>query len=196
MRSASLSVSVSRAAWLVVLAIAAAGCWDIPGLSDAGTADTDADTDTDVDTDTDSDSDTDVDADTDTDTDSSLDPDGTNGESISVDGEGDIFVAGGSLYTWNGPSGESPLHAFTGSGGWLGENLLVFKLDTNVAYTPAPAATPSSSSSRDRGSAGAGGVGRVGPVRPVRHPTSPTCPPRPTPSPFPSPRLAPLSPLR
>jgi Beta-propeller repeat len=51
---------------------------------------------------------------------------GSSGQSIAVDGSGNVYVTGYSTYTWNGPSGEQPLHA-TGS-------IHILKLNTNGAY--------------------------------------------------------------
>ena len=49
--------------------------------------------------------------------------------SITLDGSNKIYVSGYSAATWDGPSGEHPLHAFSG-----GEDIAVLKLDSDGAY--------------------------------------------------------------
>jgi hypothetical protein len=51
------------------------------------------------------------------------------GYGIAVDGSGNVYVTGESYATWNGPSGETPLHPH--SGGW---DLVVLKLTSAGAY--------------------------------------------------------------
>ena len=54
---------------------------------------------------------------------------------IALDGGGGVYVTGTAGVTWNGPSGQVPLHAFTTSlPGWNYGDLVVLKLDTNGAY--------------------------------------------------------------
>ncbi len=52
-----------------------------------------------------------------------------HGYAIAVDGSGNVYVAGSSQATWNGPGGESPLHAHTGS-----SDIVVLKLSSAGAY--------------------------------------------------------------
>lgn len=51
------------------------------------------------------------------------------GRQIALDTIGSIYVVGASLETWNGPSGQSPLHAHADS--W---NIYILKLNSNGAY--------------------------------------------------------------
>jgi hypothetical protein len=57
---------------------------------------------------------------------------GDCGHSLAIDGSGNIHVTGYSDARWNGPSGESPLHPFSGSNGYT--DIFVLKLDSNGAY--------------------------------------------------------------
>ena len=54
---------------------------------------------------------------------------GDSGEGIAVDGSGNVYVTGGSVATWNGPGGDAPLHAHSGS-----SDLFVLKLDPAGDY--------------------------------------------------------------
>jgi len=54
------------------------------------------------------------------------------GAAIALDSSGNIYVAGKSIKTWNGPSGQSPLHAH--GGGTVNRNLFVLKLNSAGAY--------------------------------------------------------------
>ena len=58
---------------------------------------------------------------------SSSDDDG--GYGIAVDGSGNVYVTGDSDATWNGPAGQNPLHAYSGS-----YDIFVLKLDSSGAY--------------------------------------------------------------
>jgi hypothetical protein len=51
---------------------------------------------------------------------------------IEVDDLGNIYLVGNSGGTWNGPAGQLPKHAFTGSG--TNGNLLILKLNDSGAY--------------------------------------------------------------
>ena len=51
------------------------------------------------------------------------------GNGIAVDGSGNLYVTGYSDATWNGPDGQSPLHAYSGS-----EEIFVLKLNSSGAY--------------------------------------------------------------
>jgi hypothetical protein len=51
---------------------------------------------------------------------------GSSGDAIALDGSGNVYIAGYSYTTWNGPAGELPLHS---SG-----NIHVLKLDRDGAY--------------------------------------------------------------
>jgi hypothetical protein len=48
---------------------------------------------------------------------------------IALDGSGNVYITGLSGGSWDGPSGQPPLHAH-----YVGEDLLVVKLDSNGAY--------------------------------------------------------------
>gem|GEM_PF-826068 len=50
---------------------------------------------------------------------------------IALDAQSNVYITGISKATWNGPSGQSPLHDHSGSGN---ENVVVLKLDRNGAY--------------------------------------------------------------
>jgi hypothetical protein len=52
------------------------------------------------------------------------------GRSIAIDGSGNVYVTGTSVATWNGPAGQSPLHAH--SGVYL--DIFVLKFDSSGAY--------------------------------------------------------------
>ena len=52
------------------------------------------------------------------------------GTAIVTNGSGSVYVTGDSVATWNGPAGQSPLHAFSGSS----FDIFVLKLDSNGAY--------------------------------------------------------------
>jgi hypothetical protein len=51
------------------------------------------------------------------------------GNAITTDGNGNVYVAGTSGATWNGPTGQSPLHAYGGNA-----DIFVLKLDGSGAY--------------------------------------------------------------
>ena len=51
------------------------------------------------------------------------------GYAIAIDGSGNVYVTGISDATWNGPAGQSPLHAYSG-----GFDFFVLKLDSSGAY--------------------------------------------------------------
>jgi len=53
------------------------------------------------------------------------------GESLGVDGSGNVYITGESLASWDGPSGQSPLHAFSGS---VSEDIFILKLNSSGAY--------------------------------------------------------------
>ncbi|HTZ18735.1 MAG TPA: SBBP repeat-containing protein [Dissulfurispiraceae bacterium] len=55
-----------------------------------------------------------------------------SGNGIVTDSSGNIYVTGYSWYTWNGPSGQSPLHAH--SGGSNKSDIFVIKLDSSGTY--------------------------------------------------------------
>jgi hypothetical protein len=55
--------------------------------------------------------------------------DGDIGDGIATDGSGNAYVTGYSFGTWNGPAGQTPLHAHTGA-----YNICVLKLDSSGAY--------------------------------------------------------------
>ena len=50
--------------------------------------------------------------------------------SIAIDGSGNVYVTGYSNTSWNGPSGEAPLHAYSGEG----SDIFVLKMDSSGAY--------------------------------------------------------------
>ncbi|RPJ39196.1 MAG: hypothetical protein EHM35_02925 [Planctomycetaceae bacterium] len=52
---------------------------------------------------------------------------------IAVDGDGNVYVAGVSYDSWDGPSGQSPLHAFTNPGAVIGD-IAIIKLNSAGAY--------------------------------------------------------------
>jgi len=54
------------------------------------------------------------------------------GLAIALDLSGNIYVTGKSTATWNGPSGQAPLHAY--GGGTVNRNLFVLKLNSAGAY--------------------------------------------------------------
>ena len=51
------------------------------------------------------------------------------GDSIAVDGSGNVYVTGYSNTSWNGPSGQTPLNQHSG-----GSDMFVLKLDSSGAY--------------------------------------------------------------
>jgi hypothetical protein len=53
------------------------------------------------------------------------------GYGIAVDGSGNVYVTGYSERAWNGPNGESPLHAHSGGSKY---DIVVLKLDSTGAY--------------------------------------------------------------
>jgi hypothetical protein len=55
------------------------------------------------------------------------------GSSVAVDGDGNVYVTGGSDATWTGPIGEDPLHAHSGDASDSGD-LFVLKLDSSGEY--------------------------------------------------------------
>lgn len=57
---------------------------------------------------------------------------GESVQGITVDGSGNLFVMGEAPATWNGPAGQTPLHAWSSSPGC--SNLFIIKLATNGAY--------------------------------------------------------------
>jgi len=106
--------------------------------------DGDADSDSDTDVDTDSDNDSDTDADTDADADSDAGSDAASGgayawhtfhgsddtgHDIAVDAQGNLYIAGQSWAGWNGPSGENPLHPYSGD-----SDIVVLKLSRTGDY--------------------------------------------------------------
>jgi hypothetical protein len=54
------------------------------------------------------------------------------GYGIATDSSGNVYVAGVSYGAWNGPTGQSPLNTYIGSGG--SGDIFVLKLDTDGAY--------------------------------------------------------------
>jgi hypothetical protein len=127
---------------LVVTAATSAvwGCNVAAGVGVDSAGDSGVGADADADGDTDTDTDTDSDTDSDSDTGSMSDPHylwhtfyggGSDdaGNSVAVDSSGNIYVTGLSTLSWDGPGGESPLHAYSGS-----MDVFVMKLDSNGAY--------------------------------------------------------------
>jgi hypothetical protein len=55
--------------------------------------------------------------------------DGINVNCIALDGSGNVYVTGTSVQAWNGPSGQAPLNAFSGT-----HSLFVLKLNSSGAY--------------------------------------------------------------
>ena len=53
-----------------------------------------------------------------------------SGDSIAVDGSGNVYVTGYSNASWNGSSGEPPLHAYSGSM----YDIFILKLNSSGAY--------------------------------------------------------------
>ena len=56
-------------------------------------------------------------------------PGGDLGQGIALDGNGGVYIVGYSVSSWNGPAGQSPLHAYTAL-----EDITVIKLDSSGAY--------------------------------------------------------------
>src|SRR4030042_1487257 len=54
------------------------------------------------------------------------------GRSIALDGSGNVYVTGYSDATWNGPAGQSPLHAHSGPNS--NDDIFVLKLDSSGDY--------------------------------------------------------------
>ena len=52
-----------------------------------------------------------------------------DGKAITTDGNGNVYITGTSLETWNGPALQSPLHAYSGS-----DDIFVLKLNSSGAY--------------------------------------------------------------
>jgi len=127
----------------------AAGCWQSNTMNLGAAPDTDTDGDSDVDADTDSDSDNDSDSDADTDTgtetDTCTDTEIGSGpylwhtfyggegneysEGIAASADGRVVAVGFSTETWNGPSGEAPLHAHS-----IGGDMFALALAPDGAY--------------------------------------------------------------
>jgi len=57
--------------------------------------------------------------------------DSDEGYAVAIDGGGNVYVTGGSLATWNGPTGQSPLHAHSSPGYYA---TFLLKLDSSGAY--------------------------------------------------------------
>ena len=55
--------------------------------------------------------------------------DSDEGYALAMDGGGNVYVTGGSIENWNGPGGENPLHAYSGS-----YDVFVLKLDSSGSY--------------------------------------------------------------
>jgi len=104
-----------------------------------GDIDADADTDTDIDSDADSDTDTDTDADADADTD--IDESWWHAffgsathdwvYSMIIDESGNVYMAGSSFSSWNGPGGESPITPHVDS---YSPDAVVLKLGPDGSY--------------------------------------------------------------
>jgi hypothetical protein len=56
------------------------------------------------------------------------------GRSLVIDGSGSLYLLGVSYVPWNGPSGESPLHAHSGDGGTTSANIAILKLGSSGTY--------------------------------------------------------------
>jgi len=114
------------------------------GAPDTGVDGADADGDADADTDTDADADIDGDADADADSGTDAGADAATdyrwhtffgssasdqANSLAVDGSGNIYICGDSYASWNGPTGQAPLHAYSGLG-----DIFVLKLSSSGEY--------------------------------------------------------------
>ncbi len=53
------------------------------------------------------------------------------GNSIAIDGNGNVYITGESEITWSGPAGQSPLHTHSGEGEY---DIFVLKLDSSGSY--------------------------------------------------------------
>ena len=53
---------------------------------------------------------------------------------MAIDSNNDIYIAGESTETWNGPGDESPLNAFSGDGITSNRDIVIYKLDSNGSY--------------------------------------------------------------
>ncbi len=52
-----------------------------------------------------------------------------DGYNLAIDGDGNVYITGESEASWNGPSGQSPLHAYSGT-----QDIFVLKLNSGGAY--------------------------------------------------------------
>jgi hypothetical protein len=55
------------------------------------------------------------------------------GNSLAMDGDGNLYVTGASENSWDGPDEQSPLNAFSGTGSYDGE-IFILKLDSSGSY--------------------------------------------------------------
>jgi hypothetical protein len=58
---------------------------------------------------------------------------GDFGYSLAIDGAGNLYATGGSENSWDGPGGQSPLNAFSGTG-FYDVEIFILKLDSSGAY--------------------------------------------------------------